>query len=570
MKIYLSLARLYLGSFYNLPGKKAAGDGSVKDPDARRTATKAALKTIGMIVLILLLVADIGVLFVMLNLGLYRGLAAAGMQGLLVLYAGIMATALTLVVGFMTSLSTYYLNDMELQLLAMPIPPRPLLAAKFTAVYASEAAVSLFFMGTAAVIFGLKEQPHPLFYVWALLAGFLLPLIPLAASYLIQIPLLTFARFLKNRRVIMILGGIMGISFGLVFNLYMQGTMSKLARPEAMAALAKEQGSVVLALGKAYPPAQLAWKAMSDPASAGAVGAMAGMALLCLAAPALVIFFLGRTYADSLVGFNESRLRKLTAAGADAFISGTLKAGSPFISMVKREVALMNREPMYLLNGPFIVILMPIIVGIMFAVQGEAMMAEPEMAAVVDMVRGGLGLVIVSLAGAFLGSGTSITCTALSRDAKALPFMKSLPVSAGSYMLAKLVHGIIFAGAGSIVGAGLLAWVLKLSPGNAIAGVAVSFALSSLVNMGGLWLDTANPRLSWDNPIAAMKQNPNSVIVMLGAMGLFAGAGWLSYRLMLGTGAFIFWFGVVPAVIFFILLAVYPKYAARRLEQLEA
>jgi len=560
MKAFLSLARLYLQSFYNLPAKKA--------PGARRDP-KAVLKTVGIAALVVFVLGEFGFIFVMLNLGMYEGLAAAGMQGMLILNAVVIATMMTLVVGFMTALSTYYVNDMELQLLSMPIAPRAMFGAKFLSVYASEALFSLFFMGIAMAIFGVKEGPGPLFYLWGVAAALLLPLPPLAAAYIVQIPLMSVARFLKNKRVIVTLGGVLGLVFALGFNVYYQRMMVKLGDPAALAAMVGGADSMVARIGSAYPPAAFAWRAMSEPASGRAVLSMLGLIGSCVALPALALLLLSGAYVRSLVGFNEAHVKKLTRAGSDAFIARRIRAGSPFAGLVAREINMMNREPMYLLNGPFVVVLMPAIIGVMLAVQKDAFLSDPDMAGVLAMLGSGQGAAIAGLVGAFMGTSTSIACTALSRDAKALPFIKSLPVSPRAYMLAKLCHALVFAAFGVVVGVGLMAFVLRLGVVDALAAAAAALALSILLNLAALWLDTANPRLSWDNPIAAMKQNPNSVIAILGCMGLLVGAGFLVFKFSMGTGELALWFGALPFAASAALLGPYLRFAERRVSALE-
>jgi ABC-2 type transport system permease protein len=564
MSVYPSLARLYIRSFYNISGATPRSTGAGLNRNL-----KPALKTAGFVALVVLVAGNLGYLFVMLNLGMYKGLATLGMQGLLILNAVVMATMLTFIVGFMTALSTYYLNDMELQLLAMPIQPRALFGAKFTAVYVSEAAFSVFFMAITMVVFGIKESPHPLFYIWGTITALMLPLPVLAASYALQIPLLSTARFLRNKKLIMIVGGVIGISCGLLFNVYFQGMMMRFQDPAALAESIASPASMVTRIGNAYPPALLAWKAMSDPASAAAFGSVLLLIAVCAAGPAMVVVFMSGAYARSLVDFNESYIRKLTRDGARRFIARRIRSGSVFLAMVKREITLMNREPMYLLNGPFIIILMPVIVGVMLLVNGDAMFSDPDMAGVKALIGGGFGSVLAALVGTFMGSSTSIACTAVSRDAKALPFIKSLPVKAATYMLAKFAHAEIFGVFGSVVGVGLIARVLGLDAAGCAAGLLVSLSLSTLLNLGGLWLDTANPRLDWDNPIAAMKQNPNAVIAILGTMGVAAGAGYLAFTTGMRPGAFALWFGVLPAFVTGVLLALYPRYAEKRLSAME-
>lgn len=561
MKVYASLAKLYIQSFYNLPGKKIPG---------AKSSPKEIAKLAGIVVLALVLVADFGFLFIMVNLNLYSGLVLAGMQNLLILNAAVMATMITLVIGFMMTLSTYYLNDMELQLLAMPIQPRALLGAKFTAVYLSEAVFSLFITGATMVIFGIKESPGPLFYLWGTLAGLLLPLPPLALSYLLQIPLLSFARFLKNKKTIMMVGGILGLVMALGFNVYFQSMMRPASDPLARAAMVAGPDSIISGFGRAYPPVKLAWQAMARSEGLPGLIAMLKLGLFCVAGPALVVWLLSGAYARSLVGFNESHIKKLSRTGADAFIGKRLRSSNVFITLLRREVSLMNREPMYLLNGPFVIILMPLIIGVMFVVQKDALLGDGGMAGVAVLVQGGFGAAVAGLAGAFLGSSTSIACTAVSRDAKALPFIKSLPVWPGLYMLAKLGHAMLFGILGSLLGVGLIGWMLKLGLVDTLAALAVSLALSSLLNLAGLWLDVANPRLSWDNPIAAMKQNPNAVISILASMGLMAGAGYLSFRFSVGVGAFALYFGALPALAFALLVWPCLSFAERRLAVMEA
>jgi len=355
----------------------------------------------------------------------------------------------------------------------------------------------------------------------------------------------------------------------MAFNVYFQKMMPPVSDPSMRAAAFAGPESIVSRMGQAYPPALFAWRAMSHPDSPDALLAMLELLAVCAVGPAFVIAFFSGAYARSLVGFNEAHIKKLTRAGADAFIAKRIRSGSTFFTLVRREFDMMNREPMYLLNGPFIVVLMPVIVGIMWVVQKDALVSDPDMAGVMALIGGGFGAVVAGLAGAFMGSSTSIACTAVSRDAKALPFIKSLPVKPGTYMLAKLGHALIFGVVGSAIGVGLVGIMMRLSAAAILSGAAVALSASSLLNVAGLWLDTANPRLTWDNPIAAMKQNPNSVIAILGTMGLMAGVGYLAFKFAMGPGAFALWFGAAPAVAFVALVAAYPRFAEKRLARME-
>jgi len=468
----------------------------------------------------------------------------------------------------MPALSTYFMNDMEFQLLALPIPPRALLGAKFTAVYVAEALLSLLVMASAMLIFAIKRQPPALFYVAGSLAGLLVPLPVLALVYAAQIPLLSFARFLRNKQAILVVGGLVGIAFAIVFNLYYQGMMANMSDSVWLLRNAGPD-SVLAQFGRAWPPAYFAWQAMVAPGLVGFGRNLLPLAAICLGAPLLLIVLLGGRYAQSLVGFNEQFIRKMTAPASSGFLADRLRTGNRFWSLVKREIVGMNREPMYFLNGPFIIVLLPVLMAVMLGVQREALLEGESLQALTGLLANGAGTVVVALAGAFLGSGTSITCTALSRDAKLLPYLKSLPVPAHHWLLAKLVHGLIFAVFGVAMAALIFGFFFRLAPLDLAAGSLVGLALSFLCNLLGLLLDTVNPRLSWDNPIAAMKQNPNAVIIMLGVMGLMGGIAYLSFRFRLTTGQFVLLCGGLPAALFVVLLLALPGWAARRFTALE-
>lgn len=555
-----SLVRLYLRSFYGLRPLS----------ELKKAGPKSILKAVGIVLLALFVIADLGFLFVLSNLTMYDALAPYGLQGLLLLNAATSAALVVFVFGFVMALSTYSLSAAEDSLLALPLDPRAFLGAKLIVVYFSEFLFSIFLFGTSLAVFGVKEGPSFVFYLYGLIAAAVTPLVPLAVAYLLLVPMMSAARFLRNKNAIMVVAGFLGMIFALAFNLYMQAAMARIQDPAWLYANYAGPDSILARIGSAYPPSLLVWRSL-DRAAAGAglagIPPLIGLALIGAGATLAVVFLLGKPYAKSLVAFGEGVLKKIDRSEASRYIGHRFRSSPPLLALFKREFRLMNREPGYFLNGPFVVILMPVIFALMYLVQGETFSALGAQLA--SMGGNSLALLVSAGAGAFIGSATSITCTALSRDAKALPYLKALPISAGTYMLAKLLHGLVFSLLGALTGGLGLGLVLGLGPARALGAVFIAFSFSALADMAGLWLDTANPRLSWDNPIAALKQNPNAVIVILGAMGLIALLGWLSTTLPFGDGGFVIVYGGGLAALFGVLLALYPRYAETRLAEIE-
>lgn len=552
-----SLVRFLVLSLY-APARRAAGAAGAK-PSAKRIA-----KTVGIVLLGLLLAGDVGSIFVMMNLTMYEALKPAGLQGLLLLNAATTASALVFILGFLTAISTYCMSAADSGLLALPLRGRSLLGAKMIMVYLSEFAFAFFLVLVAAAIFAIKETPPASFYVGALLTALAVPLAPLAAIYLIVVPLIVGLRPLRSKNATMIIGGAVGMAFAIVFNLYVQGAASRMNDSAWVLANFAGPQALMARLGLAYPPAFLAWKSMTAGGAAGLGYGLASL-VLGLAAATLVDFALGGAYARSLLGFDELLVKRVAAT--KAFIARSFRRRNPLGSLVSREIRLMNREPIYFLNGPFVILLMPVFLAIA-AISQKGQLGR--LLAQAGGFKSGPGAMLAAAAfGAFLGSATSICCTAVSRDAKALPYLKALPIRYRDLGFAKFLHGFAFALFGSLVGGLGVGAILGLPPVDSAAAFLLALAFSAFTCIAGLWLDTANPRLAWDNPTAALKQNPNSSILILGAMALLGALGALSAFLPWGKLALFAAYFAAFSGLTIAALAAYPRFAEKRFGEIE-
>jgi ABC-2 type transport system permease protein len=555
-----SLVRFFALSVY-APAKRGARGKGAK-PTAKEIAKKA-----GIGLLFLVSFGQIIGLYVYMSLSSYDALKGVGLQGLTLLNASISATVLAFVLCFITALSTYCSSKADTNLLALPIRGRDLLGAKMAMVYLADFALAFLIMASAAIVYAIKEAPPAGFYVGALLSSLAIPLPPLALVYFLAVPLISAARPLRNKNVVMVLGGVVAIAISLGINYYFQTATARMRDPAWVVANFAGPGTLIVKMGKAYPPSLLAWLSMTAGGVAGPLYALADLAL-GLGAATLVAIAFGPLYARSLVGFDERRIRRV-AATAD-FLTRGFHRRPALASLFLREWRLMNREPVYFMNGPMIILLMPVIMAFGFFIASRNDAAMRDLGPLVEAWRGTPWQMLITAAfGAFLGSSTSITCTALSRDAKALRYLKALPMSFRDFMLAKFLHGFAFAAFGSLVASAGGALVFRLSFADAAGAALISLAFSALACIAGLWLDTANPLLYWDAPIAALKQNPNAVVVILAVMALLGALGFASTLLDWGKAAFFALYFGGFAVLAAAAMAAYPAFARRKLEEIE-
>ena len=503
---------------------------------------KVLLKAFGWILLAIFLVADFGFMFVMMDVGMYNALAPLGMQSFMLLYAIVVSSVLVFLFAFITSLSFFSSAQYESLFLTMPLRPASILAGRMATVYVIEAPIVFLVMGVAAVIYGINDHPGFGFYLSMLFNTIAMPLVPLAISYLILVPLMSVSRWLRRKNTILYLGGFVGVMVALGFNFYLQKMMARIEDPALLQQLLTKNGLNFAGIANWWPPAWLAMKAAAK--ENGIFGAFAAtVANLALGAGLTVgvAFVFGKGYVKILANFGEARAVKgrLNRNQADSIF----RERPFFLSLVQREIRLMNREPMYFLNGPFVILLLPIIFAITFIAQGDTM--RDAVSQLRPYLAGQASYLIPAGIGIFLAASTSIACTAFSRDAKSLPILKSLPLSPRDIIAAKLAHALVFAAAGIALGTIGGAIMLGITALDTIVALVLAILGSLALNMAGLTLDTFLPRLSWENPMSAMKRNPNTVIMILGTMGLVAGLGVLATTLHFEKYVFAYLYGTV-------------------------
>lgn len=566
MKVFFHLLKIYLASTFNLKNIKAQIQ-TRKTQNGETVTKNSTMKIIGIAILFLLLIAEIAVLFGFYVYSLYQYAKAMNNIKLLFEASAVLISLITLLFGFLVTASTYYIGEIEEQFLSMPIKARTLCAAKCTATYLNSLITSAIFFALVMIIYGVNEHPNFLFYLWGICAAVLIPLPMIGIAYFCNILLMRFTRIFKNKNVITTISASIGILLSLGLNYFLQSTSSS-DTIDSLTQKIADGTSALEMYSNWYLPIKLTGSMLANPASCTAVLNFFLLALCTLVIPAAVIFCMSELYAKSLVGFNEKKVKRLEAQEVSGYIQKNIKSLPPLVSYVKREFIMMNRNPVYLLNGPFVIVFMPILMIVIFVAKGLSLHSiPPEMFA---FMSGNAGFVVAGLASGFLGSMSNIADTALSRDAKFIPMIKSLPVDMRKFMYAKFIHAMIFVMVATVICVGFTAYLFKFTVVQIILSVLVALAISALLNLIALFLDTARPKLHWDNPIAAMKQNSNVAFVMLfnfllmGLSALLLYFAWNAAAWLLAV-----YFILIPAAIFSVLIKPYGMYAERKLNELE-
>lgn len=390
-------------------------------------------------------------------------------------------------------------------LLALPLRPYTVVAAKFGLVVVGEwtslgPLLLPFLLGYAAAGGGWVGLLRG---IWAFLWLPVLPLAVAGALVLMAAHLFNPARGLAWLRF---LGGLAAVGAGLALQLWTRTGGGHGSLDQMLADL----------LAGIPPDRLVRFGATARWLSRGVTGDAGALALLTLASAACIALLLAIAH----LLLPRLQATAAEAAGmrrppADRDWRRLHRAATPLAALVRREVQLLLRTPIFVLAAGMGVVMLPLLVG------------APVVAAMAE--RSGLWLLLagegwypVAVAGAvYLGVATSgLTSTAVSREGQHLAISQALPVPPALHVHAKLLLGAL---------GGLVAALPALAPAaagwvpltEALAAVAVAPVVGWSAGALQIWIDLWRPYLDWVDPQQAIKSNLNN---LLGMVATFAAA----------------------------------------------
>jgi ABC-2 type transport system permease protein len=249
------------------------------------------------------------------------------------------------------------------------------------------------------------------------------------------------------------------------------------------------------------------------------VGIFAGFLLL-----SQVLYFRG------VIGVNETSSSRRQLSSKD--FSRSTRSQKAIVTYLLKELRLLFRTPIYLMNCVSINVLLPVLFIIMTASFPE----EEDLFAIILTIPWD-NVLAISLASAFgvafglvMGSMNMVSATAISREGQHVYFMKMIPMEIMDQLHAKSLSGFLLSLLGLILTVIPAAYFLK-APWYILAIFSVMAILGSLfINYLSIIVDVIHPKLVWETEQAAVKQNINFIFTMLPSFGLAYLLVWLAFN----------------------------------------
>ena len=471
----------------------------------------------------------------------------------------------------------YFSRDLEL-LIPLPLRPSEVMASKFAVIVINE------YLTVAAVVlpivltYGVLAKGGPGYWVNTALVYLALPVIPLAVVSLLVVAMMRFINVSRKKDALILVGSIvlLVLAFGLQI---VMGRSAGSGGPDtstaAVAAFFTSPNSLLNRIGAFFPPSIWAAKAVTGGFNGKALANLAllwGSSILLFAA---MVVLAEQLFYRGLVGLGEAtgKKRRLTHAEMSRRMSSGRRAKA---AVFWREWKIMNRTPIFLLNGTLVVVLLPAIFVIMAMTNhGSGGGGQGDATALLKAMASANPLIVILATALFMTVCGSINGTAsstFSREGAQFWISKAIPVAPREQAAAKFLHSYLVSVLG-VVAAGVVgAVVLHLGVAHLSVAAGIALLAGVLLTVVGMAIDLARPLLDWANPQKAIKQNLNVLLGMLADIGILTGLYFGVKALIgakFGTNAVL---GIVFAGLVVLSTAGYAallKFADRRYPEIE-
>jgi ABC-2 type transport system permease protein len=420
----------------------------------------------------------------------------------------------------------YFSRDLEF-LIPLPLRPGEVMASKFAVIVINEYLTVAAVVLPVVITVGVLGRAKIGYWVNAVLVYLALPVIPLAIVSLAVVAMMRFINISRKKDALILIGSLLliGLSFAAQVGLSRSaGQGGPAASAQAVAAFFTSPDSLLNKVGAIFPPGIWATKAIA----AGFTGE--GLANLALLLGVSLALFVGmvvvaeKLFYRGVIGLGETtgKKRRLTRDEMSRRVSSGRRA---FAAIFGREWKIMNRTPIFLLNGVLVSVFVPAIFVIMATIdrggKGSGQGGDPM--ALLRALASANPLVVILAAALFMTICGSINGTAsstFSREGAQFWISRVIPVAPREQAAAKFLHSYLVATLGVVTAGVVAAIFFHLKAAHLAPAAVLSLVAGVLLTTVGMMIDLARPLLDWTNPQKAIKQNLNVLLALIADVGV--------------------------------------------------
>lgn len=448
---------------------------------------------------------------------------AIGISGITMLFFGILMIP-----------SVFYFSDDINYLLPMPIKSINIINSKLFTTWIWENLTSVFVFLPMMIGFAIGTKVQWYYWLYGIVIMFTLSIIPMLYGIILNILLIRFTSFGKNKSLLSYVMSTFSILFSVAISIYLLNNLYS-GTGNIFYTLAISSQSLASIINKFFPFVTFASNAM-------VYGSFIDFAKYIL----LIIVFFTIYYICAKLFYYEGVL-KLTSRSnngkniTDKAIKKKLKRRHIFDSLVRKEIINLFINPSFFsgcISSNFI------IPAIFLFIPHTALWSNIEryLYQAISYVHRDAYLTIFILGIALFTSGMNyISFTAISREGSDYQAMKYLPIEYEQQVFAKIAASFIISMITFSISIGIFSYYVEVNIFYLVMSIIVGILMIFFMSELGLLVDLYNPTVLWDDDSKAVKQNFNGMIGIFLSIIIVIGIGFLivNFKLYLGTVIFI-------------------------------
>lgn len=410
----------------------------------------------------------------------------------------------------------YFSKDID-SLIVLPLKPWEILISKFLATLVSLYMTISFIVLPLFVSLLIRVHPSFIAMIIYWVSVLLLPIIPLSIALIVLVILMTFIPFFKNKNIYTYLT----MAFSLVIAVAFMSIGNSMGADNGnldalMAALQQGNNSLMNSLSTIIPTVK--W--LTDAFIFIDLKSLLLAFLFTTVLPCAVLYGIQNLYFNAVIGIDEQTSKKKSLNTSK--LQKENKLSKRFVSIMKYDWLTIKRTPTFMMNYLIMYLIMPIIM--LFPIMSKGGFSEifssqntfVEIVSAIPPLRLSITVAVAGfLASIILGSMSSISSTAISREGQSILSFKSMPFSLLELIHAKIILGSITTLILPTISGVFAIIYLKLNPLYFILFELTAILGAISVNTIEISMDVFFPKLDWENEVQAVKQNFVAAIIPL-------------------------------------------------------
>ena len=401
----------------------------------------------------------------------------------------------------------YFSNDIE-KLMPLPLKPVELIFSKFTACFIVENVVQvlLIFVSILSYILALKIKISNI--LLALIPILTLPIIPMVYAAIICLIIMYFAKFIKNKELIKRISSVFVIGLFFFF-FFVVSSLKDFDFELYLENFANGNHQLLTTMNYIFPSINL----FIDTLTNQNIISLTVYILINLGFIALFLILARFIYLDSAIGMSS---KDTSPHRQSTKLLNNMKEHSIFTSYLSKEFKVLVRTPSFFINCIIINIFWPVFVYTLYKVgpmnyslsQMQEFIIAGDSSFIIKL------LLLITGISILLPAMNSIAASSFSREGKHFSFIKYIPVAYKTQWLSKFFISFIIAIIGINFYATIFYIIIGLSFTNIIMFYLISILAVSAISLIGVYIDSIQPKLIWDDENNALRENYNTFIAM--------------------------------------------------------